>query len=364
MANKMNNQYSWNQTLKFSWGHIIAFTALIFASYVAYMGAFYQNGGNFGAAAVKVCCIDVVLLGTFIGAQMCKGSDHKFGRCIMAERVLIILCPVALIWALMPANHFWTVFGEREQIETEFEQSIGKTRQRFDGYDQYANNRIAQYEATLNTISSQKVLYHAVSAKAGLDGTNDAMVKANYIEALRLQLLSENTDSLRQSATAWIDKAEQGVSVWNAFLVGNVKLISSAIEGWHNKLNEVSTPVLSNETATGQEVMPYSEADQSYDEAQQSLKQLSSIYTKADEGVCMATVWSGVLLYAMLLFPYLLQRRNEKAKGYYTLLPGGKHRGRGSSLTPQRRNKGRKPTQPAPANNHANDNDDIFSGTF
>lgn len=361
----MNNQYSWNQTLKFSWGHIIAFTALIFASYVAYMGAFYQNGGNFGAAAVKVCCIDVVLLGTFIGAQMCKGSDHKFGRCIMAERVLIILCPVALVWALMPANHFWTVFGERNQIETEFEQSIGKTRQMFDGYDQYANNRIAQYETTLNTISSQKVLYHhAVSAKAGLDGTNDAMVKANYIEALRLQLLSENTDSLRQSATAWIDKAEQGVSVWNAFLVGNVKLISSAIEGWHNKLNEVSTPVLSNETATGQEVMPYSEADQSYDEAQQSLKQLSSIYTKADEGVCMATVWSGVLLYAMLLFPYLLQRRNEKAKGYYTLLPGGKHRGRGSSLTPQRRSKGRKPTQPAPASNHANDNDDIFSGTF
>ena len=63
MAN--NNNYSWNQTLKFSWGHIIAFVALIIISYVTYMGDFYRNGGDFKSAAIKVCSIDIALLITF-----------------------------------------------------------------------------------------------------------------------------------------------------------------------------------------------------------------------------------------------------------------------------------------------------------
>lgn len=56
------NNYSWNETLKFSWGHIIAFVALIFISYVTYMGDFYSNGGDFSAAAIKVFIIDTILL--------------------------------------------------------------------------------------------------------------------------------------------------------------------------------------------------------------------------------------------------------------------------------------------------------------
>ena len=94
------NQYSWNQTLKFSWGHIIAFVALIFISYVMYMGDFYQNGGDFVSAAVKVGIIDFLLLVTFIGAQIIKGTDEKFNRSIIIERILICCCPLAFIFAM------------------------------------------------------------------------------------------------------------------------------------------------------------------------------------------------------------------------------------------------------------------------
>lgn len=55
------NKYSWNKTLKFSWGHIVAFISLIFISYVTYMGAFYQNGGDFVFAALKVGLLDTSL---------------------------------------------------------------------------------------------------------------------------------------------------------------------------------------------------------------------------------------------------------------------------------------------------------------
>ena len=79
------NNYSWNKMLKFSWGHIIAFIALIFISYVTYMGDFYRNGGDFGKAAINVLIIDIVLLCTFIGAQIFKSTDEKFSRSILID---------------------------------------------------------------------------------------------------------------------------------------------------------------------------------------------------------------------------------------------------------------------------------------
>lgn len=83
------NIYSWNQTLKFSWGHIIAFVALVFISYVTYMGDFYKNGGDFTSSAIKVLMVDIAILITFIGAQIYKGTDEKFNRSIVIERVLV-----------------------------------------------------------------------------------------------------------------------------------------------------------------------------------------------------------------------------------------------------------------------------------
>ena len=106
-----NNQYSWNKTLKFSWGHIIAFVAIIFLSYVMYMGAFYSNGGDFMQAAIVVAVLDFFLLLTFIGAQVLKGSDTHFQRSLVIERILIVLCPFAFVAAMVSYNHFWNVLS-------------------------------------------------------------------------------------------------------------------------------------------------------------------------------------------------------------------------------------------------------------
>lgn len=318
MAN--NNNYSWNQTLKFSWGHIIAFVALIIISYVTYMGDFYQNGGDFKSAAIKVCSIDIALLITFIGAQIYKGKDEKFDRSIIVERILICLCPIAFIGAMLPYNHFWTVFTKREMIESQFNKSIEKSRQMFVDYEQYSSDRIQRYESTLDNVIRNKAKNLSEYRKAGFNGSNDDIVKANYIETLKLQLLSENTDSLRRSALAWIDEANQGASVWNAFLVGNVGNISNAIKSWNEKLSDFSEPVLSNETISGNDILPFDKNKESYKAANNGLVELNMIYTET-KGLNFNTLWNGFILFLMLLFPYILQKRNEKAKGYYSLLP-------------------------------------------
>lgn len=316
-----DNKYSWNETLKFSWGHIIAFVALIFISYVTYMGDFYSNGGDFKSSAIKVFAIDIALILTFIGAQIYKGADEKFDRSIIIERILICLCPIAFLWAMIPYSHFWSVFSERDQIEPKFTSAIEKSRQMFVSYDQYSKERIATYSDFLSSTIANKENSRTAYLNAGFSDVNDDMVKKNYITTLKLQLLSQNTDSLRTSALQWIDEANQGASVWNAFLVGNISMISDAIESWNQKLYEVSAPVLSNEPKDSiHSVSPFDPNRESFKAANTELNDLRNLFVNSNE-INLYTIITGIFLILMLLFPYFLQKRNTRATGLYSLIP-------------------------------------------
>lgn len=364
------NKYSWNQTLKFSWGHIIAFVSLIFISYVMYMGTFYQNGGDFTSAAIKVALIDLFLLIAFIGAQILKGTDEKFDRCIIFERVLICLCPIAFICAMIPYNHFWSVFEQRKQIESQFNSSIEGAKQMFVSYDKYAEERIKVYENNLDSIlivraSGDATLY----GKAGFTGTNDHVKKANFVHTLDLQLRSQNTDSLRFVALKWIDDANQGATVWNAFLVGNVKQISDAIKSWHSTLQSYSETKMSNESLRGNEVLVFDENGRSIEVAMMGIKLLKEIYTNTS-GVKMHTVWTGIIIFLMLLFPYFLQKRNTRAEGLYFLIPGKKAKSHKKTISSLSKSTETNDTSndvidsKSTSASQSSNNDDIFGGTF
>lgn len=354
------NKYSWNKTLKFSWGHIIAFIALIFISYVTYMADFYQNGGGFGKAAINVLIIDILLLCTFIGAQICKGTDEKFKRSIIIERILICLCPIAFIWMMLTYNHFWTVMRQHEEIETKFNQAINKSKQLFTDYNAYANDRIEKYDQFLTSVIHNKKKDVTTYYRIGFSGVDDQMQKQNYVRTLQLQLLSQNTDSLEYMANKWIDNANQGANVWNAFLVGNVEEISTAITSWNKTLTSYSKPVLSNE-AYSEEITAFGDNNSAVSDAIQDLTDLRQIYM-TQKGMNIRTIWTGVILFIMLLFPYLLQSRNTKANGVFRLLPFSIYshiEGRKTKLDNMEHDEN-------DGNNtmHNESTNDIYSGTF
>ena len=358
MAN--TNIYSWNKTLKFSWGHIIAFVALIFISYVTYMGDFYQNGGDFKSSAIKVFIIDIALIICFIGAQVYKGTDAKFDRSLIIERILILLCPVAFVLAMIPYNHFWSVFSERDKIEPKFSTAIEKSRQLFDNFNHYSNERITAYSNRLTNIIANKNINKSVYLQAGFTGINDDMVKENYVATLKLQLLSENTDSLCSSALSWINNASNGASVWNAFLIGNIDKISAAIEGWNQQLYAVSTPKLSNEgNGESQSVLPFDPNRDSFKAANDELKGLRELFVKSNN-MSLFTLFSGIVLFIMLLFPYMLQKRDTKATGLYFLIP---HR-TSKIPEPYKSNDCDDNKLKNEKTNIYTSNDDIYSGTF
>lgn len=337
---KNSNEYSWNQILKFSWGHIIAFLALIFMSYVMYMGDFYANGGDFQNACIKVGVTDLLLLFVFMGAQRFKAAEVKFNRKIIYERIFIVLCPIAFAVAMVPYNHFWSVFEQRSDIEIQFTKSINSARNLFENYEIYANERIAGFlksgsDWAIKTRDSLETQFlqckescmkkktacvskcesdYNTSLNSFLGDSVD--IECAFTHALKLQLLSENTDSLRNKAINWIDDANQGASVWNAFLIGNIDVIAKSIENWHKTLQEFSTPVYSVEI----DPKPFDVERQTINDALEQIHALKNIYQETT-GVKINAIWTGLILFLMLLFPYIIQRRNTKAAGYYFLIP-------------------------------------------
>ena len=297
-----------NVTLKFSWGHIFAFIALIFISYVSFLGLTYLTDGNFIYAGCGAFVIDVILVIFFIVPQLLKGTDHKFGRRIIIERILICMAPFAFAAAMLPFIHFWRVFDNRKEVESTFTESLQSTKDMFETYEDYSETRLQIFEDSL-------IAYNVDSTRI-----------QNSIEALRLQILSKNFTTLKKSANEWMDKATKA-TVWNAFMIGNIDQIESSIDNWKNSLHGFSSKVLTAEpadfSAYYKDTLIFSENHPSFLAAKKNFNNLRKIYTDLKAPTVLA-LGLCVLMYLMLMFPYFLQSRNTKAKNNYNLFKSSK----------------------------------------
>lgn len=283
-----------NDTLKFSWGHIIAFLAMIFISYVSFMGLTYLTDGDFTIAGIGVVIIDVLLLSFFIGVQVTKSVEKKFAKRVIVERILLCLTPFVMYICMLPQNHFWTVYEQRQEIETQFSTSIEQAKEMFGSYESYATKRIEDYDRLL--------------AKKKVSGAS----RANKIEALTLQIKSDNYSNLKNTAIDWIDKAT-GATVWNVFMLANIKTINEAVGEWNYQLSQMTQNTMSDEGG----VDAFDSNSEVVSAVKSGLESLKSIYTVRREA--QPYCWLIMLLcYLMLLAPYLIQRRNTKS--LYTLV--------------------------------------------
>lgn len=313
-----------NEHLKFSWGHIIAFLAIIFISYTTFAGTTYLTVGNFKTAAIVTASIDAGLLIVFIGVQTLKATDRKFRRCIWIERVFFCLSPFIFIAAMVPHSHFFTVIGKSRTIVSSFKESIESSKQMFVDYEVYSDARINNYDSTLESIINS-----GKGEKYGFTKGKEKTQKDNMTSTLRLQLLSSNYDTLKDSALKWIDSADKGASTLNVFLIGNVRQISEAIHGWNDQLVAFSEQKMSNEEVAGCSVRTFAGSNGSLDKVDNGFDALNMNFSTMRMPGGRAVI-TAVILYLMLLFPYCLQDRHTKS--HETLLPKKKGLGAESTL--------------------------------
>lgn len=301
-----------DEQLKFSWGHIIAFLALIFISYITFVGVVYQTDGDFAKAAITMVVVDIVLAVIFMGSQMAKATAHKFAKRIWLERIGICTSPFIFVFCMLPYFHFWTVHSHNEEIIANFTNAIKASNQMFTDYDDYANKRIGNYQYMLDSVISNRSIHPDQFVACGFSAGKEQIQKDNMLKILHLQLLSNNYDSLRISANEWIESSSKGASTWNVFLLGNTKEIKSAIKDWNHQLCEFSEKKLSNEEFLDNKVKAFGDSSLSLENMERRFDSLTALFTQRSFPNMMAII-TAVLLYLAMLFPYILQDRHTKS---------------------------------------------------
>ena len=303
-----------NEQLKFSWGHIIAFLALSIISYISFVGVTYMTDGDFMKASFAMITIDIILFIFFIGAQMMKATERKFSRRIWIERIFIFASPIAFIIVMLPFFHFGSVHSKNDEIVGHFTEAIESSKQMFSDYDQYSTERIDNYEHMLDRVISNHSIQPNEFVACGFTSGKEEVQKKNMIKTLRLQLLSQNYDSLRTEACKWIESSSNGASTWNVFLLGNTKEIKTAIHNWNEQLKEFSNNQLTNEEFNDfNAVKTFAEVSKSINSVGNRLDSLTSKFTETSFPT-IGSIIGAIFLYFCLLFPYILQDRHTKSQ--------------------------------------------------
>lgn len=303
-----------NEQLKFSWGHIIAFLALIILSYITFVGVTYMTDGDFTKASIAMVVIDIVLFVFFIGAQMMKATTKKFAKRIWVERVFIFSSPIVFILCMLPFYHFGTVQSQDDEIVGHFTNAITASKQMFSDYDSYSKERIANYEHMLDRVIDNQNIQPREFASCGFTKGSEQIQKGNMVKALCLQLISENYDLLKTEATEWIESSSNGASTWNVFLLGNTKEIKKAIHEWNVQLADFSSHKMNNEEFNGyNQVSTFSEVSGSLASVDAGLDSLTDKFTRTAFPT-IGSILGSIVLYFALLFPYFLQDRHTKSQ--------------------------------------------------
>lgn len=276
-----------NETLKFSWGHIVAFLAMIMISYVTFTGAAYLYDTNLVVSALWAIASFLVMFVVFVGTQQMKAVEKNFTRSIVLERIGVVLSVVVLVLlvTISPFKHFWTVYSNKSEIMEEFAMSIDSSKSIFENYDAYVEERI---EKTLQSKSPEK------NAQAEL-------MRLQLQPSFATQTESFDYQTKKLEIEQWIDKARQS-SVWNVFVIGNLTKIQSGVEMWKTSLESWS----SKKFYDG-DMEPYKAT---YD-ITSNFNNLKQKFTSSVAFQWRAILWALVGYFCMAL-PWLLQRRPVK----------------------------------------------------
>lgn len=293
-----------NLKSKFSWGHIIAFVALIVISYGTFMGVAYSANGELWVAGIWTIVIDIALLFFMIVPQFLKGASKKdAARLRPIEKTLLFISPVVFVIAMIlpfsPFAHFTSVLQNKSEVEANFSEAIASADALFQKYEEYSSNRIDSY----NVVISES-------------DTSDIALKHSRQDALELLLQSPKYKTLRADAKEWISNSCDGATIWNVFVIGNITEIESAIVGWRDYLANCSKKNLSTE----RDVVEFDEDGQAIKSCTQQIEELKNIFGQRNWS--FVAIILGILFYGMMLLPYILQERdsglfvNQKAERF------------------------------------------------
>ena len=277
--------------LKFSFGHIIAFLALLGITYINFTSVAYYTKGRYLVAGIVAIGIMFLLLFLLLRLQLLKGADERFERKIKHERASLVLLTLACIASFVVFSHFWTVKSREDSIKTSFVQATQTSRQLINNYEKYSNDRIDRYSTIVDSVYS------------GSDSITRNVLK----KGLQLQLFHPQYQTLKADISHWLDKTDSSFSVWNVFLIGNIENVTFGMLSWNSMMENMSHHNMNDEPSNQAHFSNQSELDASINK----LNEVRRFYSSTSFPMPLA--WISGLSFLLLYLPWLIQKRNNKS---------------------------------------------------
>lgn len=293
----MANEIHFNEKLKFSWGHIISFIALVCIAYCTFVGMVYLLKGQFLISGIITAAVALLIGLLFMVPQQLKATSHRFYKRIKWERAFIFSSPVLFIALMFPFAHAWTVHHRQDLILESFNKILESSTKMFNSYEHYADLRKNEYRLTNEQLIARRSI--------------DSLTFKNKQVLLDLILYSSNYSTLKSASNDWMNKSvNKDITTWNIFLLGNITEIQEAIHTWHSDLQSMSETRLSDE----ENPKIFDSSSRIIRDIDQDIEVLTSYYTSFRGFNAITLLWL-LLGYAMLILPYLLQSRHTKTTG-------------------------------------------------
>lgn len=299
-----------NEKLKFAYGYVLAVISLIIITYITFVGMLYLTGGRMLPTLLITITLILLLTASCIGLQRLKATDHRFSRHIIWERILLPAMIVLCLVAMIPFSHFFTIHKHESEITCEFTAMLDESKKMLDEYSDYAKNRVRKYNISLKSALNKNNKKAIIGNNSFYDKVPNDILRDNLINIMEMQLCVSE-DSLRQGASAWLDDARKGITVWNVFLLGNVNKIREAIDLWHNQMEESSSRLFPGEVAKKNQNVAYASAH--IQQIHQHLDNIDKICTKPSFPSPLALL-TGCICMALLFLPYYLQQRHTRSR--------------------------------------------------
>ncbi len=270
---------------KFNWGFLIATVVLLFYSYIAFNGSLYMSfvdGDVKIAALLTLLLLLIVCICVYV---MCRARATRWknigvpGQVIFGGIILLTFCVAG-----MPFASFLNAAQSKDRINEEARNVQLTAMQLDNSYNDYVNERVADYEQVLLDNPS---LYK----KAG--GMDNATKIVNLTTSLKNRILPKGLDAVQQERRNWLDGIED-MSIWNMHTPKNISYLSECVNSWADEYKEISSIIYN-----GEEVDAFS-----YPVFQEKLDEL-----KADLSRVHYSIWSilvAILCSAFMLLPYFI----------------------------------------------------------
>lgn len=281
----------------FSLADVFSVLAAMTFGFVCFLSNNFLSLGDIMSSAIIAAIMSFVLGGLALGAKLLKRARKNFRTSLFFELFFLLSFSVVAFILVLPFSHFFSVYDKKEEIQEKLLKNFTVSDNIYTKYEDYANNRIEQYEGFLKGVGSSGDVNPDEFKKYDFEPGVDINIQVeNKMFTLKAKLYPPNYKELKNNFILWLSESKGKIEIWSPIAIINVL---NALENEINSKNE-QLQELSKFQAKGE--LPNAFSFPIF------LENISKTFSTLESSTPLSILFA-VVLYILILFSYFITSR-------------------------------------------------------